>query len=50
LPRWGRTFAPQVVDQRVDGDDLVRTQEEDCEQSALLAPADLEGPPVVERL
>jgi hypothetical protein len=40
--RLRRRLAPQVIDQSVGGDDLVRVQEEHGEHSALLGAAERE--------
>src|SRR5438067_291476 len=45
-----RCLAPQIVDQPAARDDLVRVQEEEGEQGALLGPAERERATLIERL
>ncbi len=42
-----RPFTPQLVDQAVAGDDLVRVEEEEREEGALLRTPDRDAPPVI---
>jgi len=39
----GRRVSPQLVDETIAGDDLVRVQEEDGENSSLLRAAEVKG-------
>jgi hypothetical protein len=50
LGRLRRCLLPDGVDQAVGGDDLVRVQEQNRKQGALLRPAQIELPPVLEHL